>query len=84
MNRKQRRAAQSRRRKNNPEQAMEDKIQLFGKIPKQCDACQEPFDKSDKDMAFSWRVVVKGENVRLFCPACITKAQEILKENQDG
>jgi len=84
MNRKQRRAAAARRRKGDAEQAMTDKVHLFGKIPKKCDACQKLFDKKNKDMVFSWKVVVRDENVRLFCPDCITKAQEIIEENTNG
>jgi len=84
MNRKERRAAAARRRKGDPEQTMTDKVAMFGKLPKQCSACQKPFDKREKDMVFSWKVVVMGETVRLFCPECIEKTQEFLKEREDG
>jgi Zn finger protein HypA/HybF involved in hydrogenase expression len=84
MNRKQRRAAAARRRKGDAEQAMADKVHLFGKIPKKCDTCEKQFDKKNKDMVFSWRVFVKDEKVRLFCPECISKTQEIIKESNDG
>ena len=56
-----------------------DKVAKFGKLPQACDACQEPFDKKDKDMIQSWSVVVKQEVVRLFCPHCIRKTQEVLE-----
>ena len=84
MNRKERRAAAARRRKGDPEQAMTDKIAMFGKLPKQCNACQKPFDKQSKDMVFSWKVVVMGERVSLFCPDCIKTTQQVIKENTDG
>ena len=84
MNRKERRAAAARRRKGDPEQAMEDKIHMFGKLPKQCNACEKPFDKKERDMVFSWKVVVMGERVSLFCPECISKTQQVIKENTDG
>ena len=45
MNRKERRAAAARRRKGDPEQAMTDKIAMFGKLPKKCSACEKSFDK---------------------------------------
>ena len=83
-NRKERRAAAARRRKGDPEQAMADKMHMFGKIPKQCSACEEQFDKKSKDMALSWKVVVMGERVSLFCPKCIRTTQQVIKENTDG
>lgn len=52
------------------------KIFQFNKLPKSCSACQEQFDKKNKDMVQSWSVVVKQEVVRLFCPDCINKTKE--------
>jgi hypothetical protein len=80
MNRKERRAAERKRKKGDPQQAMADRVHLFGKLPDQCDACQKTFDKKDRDMVFSWSVVVKEQNVRLFCPECIKKTQEVLND----
>lgn len=79
MNRKQRRKADRLRKRGDSQQAMADKIHMFGKLPEQCNACQKTFDKKDKDMVSSWNVVVKQEVVRLFCPECIEKTQEIIK-----
>jgi hypothetical protein len=56
-----------------------DKVTQFGRLPQKCDACQEPFDKRDKEMVQSWSVVTKQEVVRLFCPHCIRKAKEALE-----
>ena len=81
MNRKQRREADKKRRGDDPEQLMADKIHSFGKLPEKCDACQKPFDKKSRDMVFSWRVVVRGETVRLFCPECIDKTREIIDKH---
>jgi len=58
---------------------LSQKISQFGKLPSQCSACTEPFDKKDRDMLASWSVVVKQEVVRLFCPECIKKAQEVIE-----
>ena len=82
MNRKQRRETERRRAKGDPKQLMSDQIGLFGKLPSACDACQKAFDKKDRDMVFSWRVVVKQETVRLFCPNCIDKTKKILTEEE--
>ena len=80
MNRKQRRAADAKRRKGDSQQVMEDRLMMFGHLPESCSACEEPFDKTNRDMVFSWRVVVREEkeSVTLFCPKCISKTQEVL------
>jgi len=33
-------------------------------------------------MVQSWNVVVKQETVRIFCPECIKKTQEIINEHR--
>jgi len=80
VNRKQRRTADAKRRKGDSEQAMEDKLVMFGHLPESCSACQKSFDKTNRDMVFSWTVVVREqqESVTLFCPDCIKKTQEVL------
>lgn len=77
MNRKQRRAL---KKLSKPEQEMAEKVALFGHLPDSCSACQKTFDKKDKDMVFSWSVVVHNETeaVRLFCPECIDKTKEAI------
>jgi len=42
--------------------------------------CDAAFDKGDKEMIKSWNVVVRQEEVRLFCPQCIKKTQEVLED----
>jgi len=80
MNRKQRRTAEAKRQKGDSKQVMEDKLVMFGHLPESCSACTAPFDKTNRDMVFSWRVVVREqqESVTLFCPDCIKKTQEVL------
>mgnify|MGYP003110710504 CR=1 FL=1 len=80
MNRKQRRAAEKRRKKKDPTQLMADKVKLFGEMPSECNVCQKNFDKKDKNMSLTWRVVQRKEVVRLFCPECIQKTQEVINE----
>ncbi|MAH44434.1 hypothetical protein CMI37_01305 [Candidatus Pacearchaeota archaeon] len=60
---------------------MSEKIFQFNKLPEECSACRQQFDKQDKDMVQSWTVVAREETVRLFCPECIRKTQEILNGN---
>tara|TARA_R100000664_G_C2714553_1_gene110159 strand:- start:593 stop:847 length:255 start_codon:yes stop_codon:yes gene_type:complete len=84
MNRKQRRAAEAKRRKDDGNQAMQEKLTLFGQLPERCSACSAPFDKTNREMVFSWKVVVREEkgSVTLFCPDCIQKTQEVLNASQ--
>jgi endogenous inhibitor of DNA gyrase (YacG/DUF329 family) len=84
MNRKQRRKAEKVKKSLTPsEQNLSEKIFLFEQIPVACTTCAEPFDKTDKSMALTWKVVVREEQqqVRLFCPTCIKKTQEALEKN---
>jgi hypothetical protein len=76
MNRKQRRKAE---KKLTPsERNLSEKISLFNRIPNACNTCAQPFDKKDKGMAISWRVVVfaEQETVKLFCPDCLASAKQ--------
>ena len=53
MNRKQRREAERKRKKGDPNQKMADQVSLFHKLSDKCDACSKEFNKKDKEMAFS-------------------------------
>jgi len=77
MNRQQRRTLKKYVGKNATVDLAE-KISQFGKLPEQCNICQETFDKEDRNMLQSWSVVVKQEVVRLFCPECMKKAKEVI------
>ena len=81
MNRKQRRAAEKKRKRGDPEQKMADQVALFGKLPESCNLCQKEFDKKDREMVMSWNVVVREEEERvsLYCPDCWEKAKEIVE-----
>ena len=81
MNRKQRRALE-RETSTDASNRVAEKVAQFNKMPSQCSACAEPFDKKDRDMVSNWSVVVRQEIVRLFCPICIKKTQEVLNENK--
>jgi len=78
MNRKQRRAMA----KNKGAQEVEEQVALFNKLPTECLTCDKPYDKTDKEMAMTWSVVVHGEEevVRLYCPECWGKAKKITEE----
>ena len=61
---------------------MSHKLSQFEKLPEQCSACNKEFDKKDKEMIQSLNVIVNQETVRLFCPECIKKTQEIINEHR--
>tara|TARA_R110002020_G_scaffold50122_1_gene141976 strand:- start:571 stop:852 length:282 start_codon:yes stop_codon:yes gene_type:complete len=83
VNRQQRRAAK--KMENNAEaKKISEKIFQFNKLPEACSTCTKPFDKKDKTMLQSWNVVVKQETVRLFCPECMQKAQEVVNKYEQS
>ena len=77
MNRKTKRAM---KKKMGSEAAdkLANQVALFSKLPEACSACSKEFDKKDKEMIETWKVVVRQDKVRLFCPDCIEKAQEAI------
>jgi hypothetical protein len=83
VNRKQRRAMKKELKKQGDlEEALTEKLMLFDQLPDECSACQKDFDKKDRDMVFSWNVVVREEEkvVRLYCPTCWDAAQKAVKQ----
>ena len=64
-----------------PEEKLKSTLMMFDRMPDECLACEEPFDKQNKEMVSSWYVVVreKEEIVRLYCPICWGKAQQVVK-----
>ena len=61
---------------------------LFSKLPDECTACETPFDKTDREMASTWRVVVREQDkdlpVRVYCVECWSAAQEVLDNFLDN
>lgn len=83
MNRKQRRERNRKLKKLSSKGGnLNSKLGLFDLIPEDCMICHEKFDKSSKEMAMTWNVVVreKEKKVRVYCPPCWSKAQNLLKE----
>jgi len=70
------------KRKKQAKKDMSEKIALFDLIPEHCLVCEEPFDKTNKEMVQTWSVVVRKEQqkVNLYCPSCWTSALEKLKQ----
>jgi len=83
MNRKQRRAAKRELKKQHGvEDAVAEKMMMFDRMPDECSACTEPFDKKDREMVTLWNVVVREEEevVRLYCPRCWEAAQKAVTQ----
>ena len=92
MNRKQRRAMESKAKTGGAEEALATQAALFGKLPDECTACETPFDKTNREMVSTWRVVVREQDkenpVRNYCPTCWNAAQDVidnfLKSKEEG
>jgi len=79
MNRAQKRKLKKQTKNN---EILAEQISLFGKLPTKCNVCEKSFDKTNKEMVFSWKVVVreKEQIVRLFCPECQDAAAKVVKD----
>lgn len=82
MNRKQRRIKQRSLKKNKKLNELDTKMGLFELIPEDCILCHAAFDKKDKEMVSTWRVSVreKEKTVKVYCPPCWEKAQNLLDQ----
>ena len=80
---KRRQQQQARKRVQNE---MAQKMGMFDRMPDECGACKQAFDKQDREMVTTWNVVVREKEkvVRLYCPTCWDKAKEIIKELKDA
>ena len=65
------------------EKDLKKKIGMFDRLPDECLACHDHFDKTDIKEVSSWNVVVRGEAVRLYCPGCWNKAKELVEETKE-
>lgn len=75
-----------RKKQKAAEKELKDKLNMFEKIGDECLNCQAPFDKKDRSMVESWRVVVREQEgkVNLYCPPCWEFAQKIVREALGG
>lgn len=61
---------------------LKQKMGLFDQLPEECVACQEPFDRKNREQVMAWNVVVKRDPdvVRLYCPDCWQKAIAVVED----
>jgi hypothetical protein len=78
-------ARNAQKKKVKAEKEMAKKLMMFDMLDDACAACDAPFDKKSKEHAATWNVVVREKEkiVRLYCPECWDKAQNLIKEIQD-
>ena len=67
------------------EKKMAKKLMMFDMLEDECSACGKEFDKKSKEHATSWNVVVREKEkvVRLYCPDCWGKANDLIKDIQN-
>ena len=76
---------QKKRAKKELEKDVATKMNMFDQMPDECSACEQAFDKQNRDMVMTWNVVVREKEkiVRLYCPTCWDRAQKLIKELSD-
>ena len=75
----------ARRKAKKAKKNLKQQMMLFDKLGTECSACEKPFDKTSKEYAMQWKVVVreKEELVRLYCPECWDKASKLVKSVEE-
>jgi hypothetical protein len=51
-------------------------VAAFSNLPTKCTTCEASFDSKSREDHMTWKVAVRGANVRLFCVECQEKARE--------
>ena len=73
------------KRRKQTEKDMAQKINMFDRMPDECNACEKPFDKKSREHANTWNVVVKEEKsvVRLYCPDCWGMVKKLIEQIEE-
>ena len=61
------------------EKKMAKQIMMFENLPDNCLTCNKDYDKKNKEQVMSWRVVIRGDRVNLYCPECWENAIDVVK-----
>ncbi len=64
------------------EKDLNEKINMFNRLPDECLVCDAKFDKNNKEMVQDWYVVVRNETktVKLYCPECWNRAKDLIEQ----
>ena len=54
-----------------------EKVFQYSKLPESCSSCHKEYDKTNKEMAMTWKVTARQDTIRLFCPECLEKVKEL-------
>ena len=75
----------ARKKAKRAEKKIAEQLSMFDSLGDECAACREPFDKKSKEHVTTWNVVVREKEkiVRLYCPECWRKANNLIKEIQN-
>ena len=68
------------KKKKDAEAALSSKLNMFDKMGDSCLICFKTFDKKNKEMIQSWHVVVNNQQVKLYCPECWTRAEQLVEK----
>ena len=73
------------RSKKKAQKELQTKLNMFDRLPSECSACLESFDKTNREMVTTWNVVVRNEEkiVRLYCPSCWQHAKKCIRRLRD-
>ena len=68
--------------KKDAQERLVQSVSMFGLRPDNCSICNAAFDKDSREMALTWRVIVKPEEkkVTLICPDCQGKIDKGLEK----
>ena len=59
-----------RKHKKNANKKLSEKIGMFDKLGNSCQECGRGFNRQNKNMVRTWKVVVNHGEVDLYCPVC--------------
>ena len=71
-----------RKREQELKKELSDKVSNILNVPDHCAMCEKEFDKTDREMVTTWRVIVKKQpgKTRLYCPPCWELGQQMAAE----
>ena len=68
--------------KKDAQESLNQQVAMFGLLPDNCSICNADFDKSNREMAMTWRVVTNEQEERVtpICPDCHQKIDEDIQK----
>tara|TARA_Y100000593_G_scaffold39218_1_gene75792 strand:- start:877 stop:1122 length:246 start_codon:yes stop_codon:yes gene_type:complete len=47
-----------------------ERVMKFERLPGKCLNCEKEYDKKSREYAMTWHVIVRADDVKLYCPNC--------------